>query len=134
LRTEAGEEMAREKDRELMFAPQLAGSSPCEHRGAQFPMDTAAWVAIGDTLHLTERELQIVRAMFDGRREDDIARALGISRYTVHTHFGRLYRKLQVDSCSGLLLRVFRVYLEQRESVASPRSCNAANPRLASAH
>lgn len=77
----------------------------------RFPIDPNAWSAVGEALHLTPRELQIVLALFDDLREDEIAVRLEISQHTVHTHLGRLYRKIEVDSARGLLLRVFRTLL-----------------------
>jgi len=67
--------------------------------------------AIGRSLNLTGREQQIIQGLFDGKREDAIAGELGISRWTVHAHLGRVYKKLEVDCCTGLLLRVFREYV-----------------------
>jgi DNA-binding NarL/FixJ family response regulator len=89
------------------------------NRNGTCPMDPARWSAVKVALRLTDRELEIVQALFDGQKEEDIARTLSISRYTVHTHLGRLYRKLQVDCCTGLLLRVFRecLTLEQMNAV-----------------
>jgi len=80
------------------------GKPPCPLYG-----DTLE--AIGRSLNLTGRELQIIQGLFDGKREDTIAGELGISRWTVHAHLGRVYRKLEVDCCTGLLLRVFREYV-----------------------
>lgn len=80
-------------------------------RNGGFTVDPHLWPSVGESLHLTPRELSIVRAMFAGLREDDIALRLGISPHTVHTHMGRLYRKLEVDSGRGLLLRVFSALL-----------------------
>jgi len=77
----------------------------------QCPLAAEKLHAIGMTLNLTARELQIIRGFLDGRHEDTIARELGISRHTVHAHLGRVYKKLNVDCCTGLLLRVFNEYV-----------------------
>jgi DNA-binding CsgD family transcriptional regulator len=42
--------------------------------------------------------------------EDQIARELGISAHTVHTHFERVYRKLGVRSRCQLIVSLFRAY------------------------
>ena len=76
--------------------------------------------AIGQTLSITSRELQIIQGLFDGKREETIARDLGISRHTVHTHLGRVYKKLNVDCCAGLFLRIFNEYIALESVVADP--------------
>ncbi|MBI3835454.1 MAG: helix-turn-helix transcriptional regulator [Planctomycetes bacterium] len=69
------------------------------------------WEKIAHSLKFSNRELQIVQQLFAGGSEADTGRALGISSHTVHTHLGRLYRKLNVHGCSGLFLRVFDAYV-----------------------
>jgi DNA-binding CsgD family transcriptional regulator len=70
-----------------------------------------AWLAISRTLNLSGRELQILRGTFDGRTEFAIAADLGISAHTVHTHIGRLHRKLRVLDRVELVLRVTHEFL-----------------------
>lgn len=64
------------------------------------------WQRAERGLHLSGREVEIVRAIFDDRTESAIAQGLGISPHTVHTHVERLYRKLGVTSRTQLVLRV----------------------------
>ncbi len=66
----------------------------------------AEWDAAENTLHLSGREREIAEAVFDDRTESAIARELGISPHTVHTHVERLYRKLSVASRTQLVLRL----------------------------
>ncbi len=75
------------------------------------PLGGDTLAAIGRSLNLTGRELEITQALLDGKREDTIAGELGISHHTVHTHLGRLYKKLEVDCCTGFVLRIFREYV-----------------------
>jgi DNA-binding CsgD family transcriptional regulator len=70
------------------------------------------WLELGQALHLSGRELQIVQRIFDDEKEARIARALTMSPHTVHTHFGRLYRKLRTNSRCGVMLRVFATHLD----------------------
>jgi DNA-binding CsgD family transcriptional regulator len=72
----------------------------------------AAWRQIGASLALTDRELQIVQHIFAGAHERQIGEALGISEHTVHTHLGRIYRKLGVRGMPAMLLRVFAAYVD----------------------
>lgn len=70
-----------------------------------------AWRDVAHSLHLSPRELQIVKLALDDQCEVAIARHLGISSHTVHTHFERLYRKLSVASRVELVVRIFAEYL-----------------------
>ena len=70
-----------------------------------------AWREIGHSLGLSGRELQIVRATFDDRKEIAIAAELNIALRTVHTHIERLHRKLAVSDRVQLVLRVMHEFL-----------------------
>jgi DNA-binding NarL/FixJ family response regulator len=70
-----------------------------------------AWIAIGRSLRLSGRELQVVRGAFDDQIELVIADHLGIGSRTVHTHIERLYRKLGIKDRTQLLVRVMREFL-----------------------
>jgi DNA-binding CsgD family transcriptional regulator len=69
------------------------------------------WCLLARSLALSQRECQIVQALFDDQKESAIADDLGISQHTVHTHIERLYRKLEVNSRASLVGRVFVEYL-----------------------
>jgi DNA-binding NarL/FixJ family response regulator len=45
---------------------------------------------------LTERELEVIRALAQGKSDRQIARALGISEKTVNNHTSNIYRKLHL--------------------------------------
>jgi DNA-binding CsgD family transcriptional regulator len=70
-----------------------------------------AWKTIAHSLHISNRELQIIQGIFDDRKELAIADELKISIHTVHTHLERLYRKLGVNSRVGLVLSILSEYL-----------------------
>jgi DNA-binding CsgD family transcriptional regulator len=70
-----------------------------------------AWQRIARLLSLSERELQVVQGVFDDFKDRRIASRIGISQHTVHTHFERLYLKLDVHNRTGLMLRIFATYL-----------------------
>jgi len=65
------------------------------------------WRSLASCLGLSPRECGIVRAVFDGDSEKQTAERLGLSPHTVHTYLWRIYRKLNVQSREGLLVRVF---------------------------
>jgi DNA-binding CsgD family transcriptional regulator len=66
---------------------------------------------IGNSLRISDRELQIIQRIFDDRKEFAIADDLTISVHTVHTHLERVYRKLGVSSRVGLVLSILSEYL-----------------------
>jgi DNA-binding CsgD family transcriptional regulator len=80
------------------------------------------WGAIQESLKLSDRELQITKQVFNDEKEATIARKLGISSHTVHTHLERLYRKLGVSSRCELLVRIFGEHLGgERVGIAEAR-------------
>lgn len=70
------------------------------------------WPEIGAALQLSPRELEIVRLLLRGFHEPDVAKSLDISIHTVHTHLGRIYRKIGVHGLPELLVRLFAVYVD----------------------
>jgi DNA-binding NarL/FixJ family response regulator len=79
------------------------------------------WAAILGKLRLSNRQRDLVEAIFAGERDDEIARRLRISPHTVHTHMPRLYAKLHVNDRTGVVIRVFA------ESVAMTRESENAH-------
>lgn len=69
------------------------------------------WGSIAHELHVTNRELQILKCIFDGDTEAAIALALGISTHTVHAHIRQMYDKLGVGCRCELIVRVFAAYI-----------------------
>jgi DNA-binding CsgD family transcriptional regulator len=65
------------------------------------------WAVLAVNLKLSARELEIVRGIFNDRKEHAIAAELGISAHTVHTERERLYRKLGINNQVQLMLRLF---------------------------
>jgi ATP/maltotriose-dependent transcriptional regulator MalT len=88
-----------------------SASHPTPTRASHHPADStlltqADWNVAAAALHLSGRELQIVRDMFDNHTEHAMAADYGIADCTVHTHLERLYRKLAVTTRVALVLRV----------------------------
>jgi len=65
--------------------------------------------ALREWFKLSPREVQIIRQLMRSFRETEIAMLLEISTHTVHTHVGRIYRKLNVTSVAELALRIISV-------------------------
>lgn len=84
-----------------------------------------AWLEIARVLNITQRELQIIQAIFNNLHKDSIADRLGISAHTVHTHSNRLYKKLNVTTRTELVLRVMEqmIALTLSESGVLPPIC-----------
>ena len=70
-----------------------------------------AWTGIGARLKLSNRELQIAQCVCRDRKESAIARELGVSPHTVHTHLERLYTKIGVCNRIELVLVLFGTFL-----------------------
>ena len=83
---------------------------PVAHRDRSI-LPSDAWKTIAQSLHISDRELQIIQEIFDDRKESAIANDLTISVHTVHTHLERLYRKLGVSTRVGLVVYILSEYL-----------------------
>jgi len=80
-------------------------------RRGQRLLDESAWSRVADLLGFSPRELQIVRALFDDRKETAIAVDLGISPHTVHTYIQRIYQNLNTRSRVELIGAVVAAHL-----------------------
>ena len=78
-------------------------------------------MSISKLLNLTDRQLDVVKGIFDGTDEDFIGLELGISVHTVHSHRMSIYRKLAVHNSSDLISKIFITYLtiQNREKATS---------------
>ena len=74
------------------------------------------WLSLGRSLRLSDRELEIVQCIFDDDTEAAMARRLGISAHTIHTHLERLYRKLGVASRCAAVVCVFVEHFNQHST------------------
>ena len=97
----------------MLESRQDCGQSTAEKldRDGRFPLSPRDWQAIGDSLRFSMRERQVVRCVFAGRTESEIAGHLGLSSHTIHSYLDRLYRKLKVNSRCELVVRVFEEYI-----------------------
>ena len=59
-------------------------------------------------VRLSERELDVVRLVVEGRSNDEIAARLGIGAKTVESHLRRLFERLDVASRTELATRALR--------------------------
>jgi DNA-binding NarL/FixJ family response regulator len=61
-----------------------------------------------DRARLSNRELDVVRLVVDGRSNDEIGAALGIGAKTVETHLGRMFERFSMASRTELATRALR--------------------------
>ncbi len=95
------------------MAARLAPAARNEHtdgRGGGLFTDEE-WARLAAVLYLSPREVEILRLVIADRKELAIARALEISPHTVHTHLGRVYRKVGANGRLGAVVAVFKAYL-----------------------
>ena len=78
-----------------------------------------AWLAVADTLDLSKRQIQIVRAVFDDATEYAISQDLSISQHTVHTHLERIHRKLKVHGRVELVILILGEFLRLTADAAT---------------
>ena len=64
--------------------------------------------AAATQVRLSERELDVVRLVVDGRSNDEIASRLGIGSKTVESHLRRLFERLDIASRTELATRALR--------------------------
>ena len=73
------------------------GEAPGEGRGTR----------LGELYALSPREVEVARAVIEGRTNLQISRLLGISQFTVKRHLQNIFEKMQVRSRSALTSRAF---------------------------
>lgn len=67
---------------------------------------TSEWREIEGGLSLSARQADIVRCIFEGMPDKEIASKLGIAIPTVRTHLTRLFEKLNITDRTELMARV----------------------------
>ena len=75
---------------------------------------------------LTPREREVVRLLVRGETNDEIARALWISRYTVKDHVKSVYAKLRVASRAELSAKLFYQHIAPELGTEQLREFGAA--------
>ena len=73
----------------------------------------AQWTELTERLSLSRRQGEIVRCLFRGLADKQIARELGIAVPTVRTYLGKLFLRLDVQDRVELVLRILSQFLSQ---------------------
>lgn len=89
----------------------VAATSVVNYLNALSPGKMAEAERIPGAIDLTAREREMVVLVATGLSNDDIARRLSISRYTVKTHVNRAMAKLGVADRAGLVVIAYRAGL-----------------------
>ncbi len=100
------------------------GESPAVAHRPELPseyFDESEWRVVADRFDLSNRQLEVLRCLFDGTDRITTAERLRMSVHTVHTHVCRLYRKFRVNSCCGLMVRLFLTLLSSGDSLIGRR-------------
>ena len=71
-------------------------SSTCKIRGE----------VLKERYHLTEREIEVVQCVSEGLTNEDVARRLFISRFTVENHLKSIFEKTGVKNRTELASRI----------------------------
>jgi DNA-binding CsgD family transcriptional regulator len=97
------------------MAPQMSPArriavDPVPKIGASLLPDEI-WLRLREALGLSDRELQIVREIFEDQKQESIAVRLGISSRNVTVNLQSIYGKLGIASRPQLIMRVMSEYL-----------------------
>lgn len=68
-------------------------------------------VDISESLHLSEREVEVLKLLAKGQAKKEIADSLSIAYDTVDSHVRRIYRKLDVRNAPAAVTAAFRAGL-----------------------
>jgi DNA-binding CsgD family transcriptional regulator len=74
----------------------------------------------GLAMHLTARELDVLRLLADGKTNGDIARALYVSEGTVKFHVKNILRKMQASNRADASARYLRLTLHVGSALPTP--------------
>ncbi len=75
----------------------------------------AEWAQLQRKLRLTDRELEVLRCLFEEQPDEAIARSLDISQSTVRAHLMKLFRKCKCRTRTGVVASAFRAYVDVRD-------------------
>ncbi|MGD1275910.1 MAG: LuxR C-terminal-related transcriptional regulator [Tepidisphaeraceae bacterium] len=65
------------------------------------------WAVLVRALNLSARQAKIVDLILQGKKDKEIAKELGLSKYTIRTYLNRIFSRLEVTDRLGLVVKVF---------------------------
>jgi DNA-binding NarL/FixJ family response regulator len=69
----------------------------------------AQWEHVQKCYRFSERQVQILKLLFDGLDSGEIALRLKIRYNTVKAHFGHIYKRAGVRSKAELIMQLFNI-------------------------
>ena len=66
------------------------------------------WEKIQEIFHLTRREIDILRLLFQGKSDREMAKELFVSVYTIKDHLGNIRKKMQVSTRTKIITKVLQ--------------------------
>jgi DNA-binding CsgD family transcriptional regulator len=81
---------------------------------------------VNGPVHLTPREIEVLRSLAQGCTYAQVADRLGVSLNTVASHVKNLYRKLAVRSARAAVWRGFELRLLARPQAQDARGAESA--------
>lgn len=81
----------------------------------------AQWAELAEVMSLSPRQVDVVRCLFAGCADKQIAQQLGLSVNTVRDYMGRLFLKLAVADRVELILCVLARFLDGCRRDGCPR-------------
>ena len=64
------------------------------------------WKKIQEVFNLTRREIDILRLLFQGKSDKEMAEELFVSVYTIKDHLGNIRKKMQVFTRTRIITKV----------------------------
>jgi len=86
---------------------------------------------VSGRVHLTPREIEVLRSLARGCTYSQVADRLGVSLNTVASHVKNLYRKLAVRSAREAVWRGFELRLLARPQAQDARGAESASSTVA---
>jgi DNA-binding NarL/FixJ family response regulator len=80
------------------------------------------WSEIAAQMRLTVRQTEVVRGVFDGMPDKQIAIAMGVTHSAVRAHMRQISRKLGTRGRTEIILAVFQRYVDLCRG-AQPSCC-----------
>ena len=72
--------------------------------------DEFEWQIIASHLQIPERQVQVLRGVFDGMSDSEIAERLGVTLATERLHLSLLFERMGVGDRTSLVIQVFRSF------------------------
>ena len=73
------------------------------------------WELLESRLSLPPRQRQVIRHLFNGQSDKQIADSIGVALPTVRSHLRRVYRRFEVQDRTELVLRVVREFIRMND-------------------